>query len=135
MPALEAGMVLLGDRYIFSLMARARVRGVPAGWLENVLEFAMVPDQVYLLDVDVEHLLPRVMANRELDHWESGDDFLREPDRYDSFIRYQSALILQFRSMAEQYGFATVDARRSVREVFEDLQAGIGPVLEGMKRE
>ena len=30
MPALEAGMVILGDRYIFSIMARARVRGVPA---------------------------------------------------------------------------------------------------------
>ena len=79
LPALEAGMVILGDRYIFSIMARARVRGVPAHWLDDVLEFAMVPDQIYFLDVDVEHLLPRVMANRELDHWESGEDFLRSP--------------------------------------------------------
>ena len=80
MPALEAGMVILGDRYIFSIMARARVRGVPARWLDDVLEFAMVPDKIYFLDVDLEHLIPRVMANRELDHWESGHDFLREPE-------------------------------------------------------
>jgi dTMP kinase len=133
MPALEAGMVILGDRYIFSIMARSRVRGVPAQWLDDVLEFAMVPDQVYFLDVDVEHLLPRVMANRELDHWESGHDFLREPDRYASFVRYQGALIQEFRNLDKQYGFETIDARRSVLEVFEDLQTGIKTVLEGMK--
>lgn len=133
MPALEAGMVILGDRYIFSIMARARVRGVPAQWLDDALEFAMIPDQVYFLDVDVEHLLPRVMANRELDHWESGEDFLREPDRYASFVRYQSALIKEFRSLANQYNFETIDARRSVLEVFEDLQNGVRSVLEEMR--
>lgn len=133
MPALEAGMVILGDRYIFSIMARARVRGVPAQWLDDVLEFAMIPDQVYFLDVDVEHLLPRVMANRELDHWESGEDFLREPDRYASFVRYQGALIKEFHSLADQYGFEIIDARRSVLEVFEDLQKGIRSVLEDMR--
>ena len=133
MPALEAGMVILGDRYIFSIMARARVRGVPARWLDDVLEFAMVPDQIYFLDVDLERLMPRVMANRELDYWESGHDFLPEPDRYASFVRYQGALIEEFRSLSNQYGFETIDARRSVREVFEDLQKGVSTVLEGMR--
>ena len=133
MPALEAGMVILGDRYIFSIMARARVRGVPARWLDDVLEFAMVPDKIYFLDVDLEHLIPRVMANRELDHWESGHDFLREPDRYASFVRYQESLIEEFRSLSKQYDFETIDARRSVREVFEDLQKGVATVLEGMR--
>ena len=79
-PALRTGMVALVDRYIFSIIARARVRGVPSQWLSDVLEFALVPDKVLYLDVDVENLLPRVLSVRQLDHWESGEDFLRGPD-------------------------------------------------------
>ena len=56
-PALRAGMVALVDRYIFSIIARARVRGVPKQWLDDVFEFAIISDRVIYLDVDVEHLL------------------------------------------------------------------------------
>jgi dTMP kinase len=124
-PALQAGMIVLADRYIYSIIARARVRGVPARWLDDVLEFAIVPNQVFYLDIDVEQLLPRMLANRELDHWESGEDFLRRPDRHSSFVLYQNALLREFRNLAKQYCFVTIDARPSVREVFETLQNGV----------
>jgi dTMP kinase len=134
-PALRTGMVALVDRYIFSIIARARVRGVPARWLNDVFEFAMVPDRVFYLDVDVEHLLPRVLSVRQLDHWESGDDFLRGPDLYDNFISYQSALIQEFRNLAEQHNFVTIDARGSVGDVFQALQAEVREALKGMGEE
>ncbi len=130
-PALRAGMVVLADRYIYTIMARARVRGVPAQWLDDMLEFAIIPTQVFYLDIDVEDLLTRVLATRELDHWESGEDFLREADRHDSFVKYQGAMLQEFRSLASQYDFVTVNARRSVREVFETLQEGIRAAIEG----
>ena len=130
-PALRAGMVVLADRYIYTIMARARVRGVPAQWLDDMLEFAIIPTQVFYLDIDVEDLLTRVLATRELDHWESGEDFLREADRHDSFVKYQEAMLQEFRSLASQYSFVTVNARRSVREVFETLQEGIRAAIEG----
>jgi dTMP kinase len=129
-PALQAGMVVLADRYIYSIMARARVRGVPARWLDDMLEFAIVPHQVFYLDIDVDHLLPRVLAYRELDHWESGEDFLRETDRYASFVKYQDALLREFRSLAHQYDFQTIDARLGVGEVFEQLKRGITETIE-----
>jgi dTMP kinase len=131
-PALRTGMVALVDRYIFSIIARARVRGVPSGWLDDVFEFALVPDRVLFLDVDVEHLLPRVLSVRQLDHWESGEDFLRGPDLYDNFTRYQSALIEEFRSLAKQHEFVTVDGRGSVGDVFRMLQAEIQKALKDM---
>ena len=130
-PALRAGMVVLADRYIFTLIARARVRGVPAKWLDDMLEFAIIPSKVFYLDIDVENLLTRVLATRELDHWESGEDFLREADRHDSFVKYQNAMLQEFRSLAAQYNFETVDGRKSVGEVFETLQAGIRAALVG----
>ncbi len=131
-PALRTGMVALVDRYIFSIIARARVRGVPARWLNDVFEFAVVPDRVLYLDVDVEHLLPRVLSVRQLDHWESGEDFLRGPDLYDNFIRYQGALIGEFRNLAREHNFVTVDARGSVGDVFQALQEEVRAALVGM---
>ena len=131
-PALRTGMVALVDRYIFSIIARARVRGVPSQWLSDVLEFALVPDKVLYLDVDVEDLLPRVLSVRQLDHWESGEDFLRGPDLYDNFIRYQTALLEEFRGLAKQHKFTTVDARGTVGEIFRSLQSEVKEALEGM---
>ena len=131
-PALRTGMVALVDRYIFSIIARARIRGVPSGWLDDVFEFALVPDRVLFLDVDVEHLLPRVLSVRQFDHWESGEDFLRGPDLYDNFIRYQGALIEEFRSLAKQHDFVIVDGRGSVGDVFRMLQAEIREALKDM---
>ena len=131
-PALRTGMVALVDRYIFSIIARARVRGVPSQWLSDVLEFAIVPDKVLYLDVDVEHLLPRVLSVRQLDHWESGEDFMRGPDLYDNFIRYQAALLEEFRGLAKQHNFTTVDARGTVGEIFRSLQSEVEEALQGM---
>ena len=84
------------------------------------------------LDVDVEHLLPRVLSVRQLDHWESGEDFLRGPDLYDNFIRYQGALIEEFRSLAKQHNFVTVDGRGSVGDVFQSLKTEVQKSLQGM---
>jgi dTMP kinase len=46
-PALRAGFVVLTDRYIFSLMARAIARGEDRRWIENIAGFALVPHVVY----------------------------------------------------------------------------------------
>ena len=134
-PALRTGMVALVDRYIYSIIARAKVRGVPTGWLNDVFEFAVVPDLVLYLDVDVEHLLPRVLSVRQLDHWESGEDFLRGPDLHDNFMRYQTALLEEFRGMAKQNDFVTVDGRGAVGDVFRSLQQEVQKALESMGTE
>jgi dTMP kinase len=46
-PALRAGFVVLIDRYIFSIMARAIARGEDRRWIEQVAGFALVPHAVY----------------------------------------------------------------------------------------
>ena len=57
-PALRAGFVCLTDRYIYSIIARARVRGVDPDWLKNLFGFAIVPDLVFYLEADLDHLIP-----------------------------------------------------------------------------
>src|SRR5512140_3144178 len=58
-PALRAGFVVLTDRYIFSIMARAIARGEDRRWIEKVAGFALVPHTVYYLRADVQDLVSR----------------------------------------------------------------------------
>src|SRR5215467_14231528 len=50
-PALRSGFIVLADRYIYTLMARAIVRGVEPAWIQDVYSIALVPDAVFYLTV------------------------------------------------------------------------------------
>jgi dTMP kinase len=126
---------VLTDRYIYSLMARAIVRGIDADWIRSVYSFALKPDAVFYLRIGVDDLIPRVVFGRGFDYWESGMDLHPSEDMYESFRRYQTALLQQFDVLAEEYGFEVVDASANVRAVFERLRDGIARVLSGEPRE
>jgi dTMP kinase len=128
-------MVVLADRYVFSLIARAAVRGVPVEWMEDLYGFALVPDRVIYLDIDVDHLVPRVLATSGFDYWESGQDFLRGSDVYETFVRYQRLLLEEFSRLSERHHFAVVDARKTASEIFEQLKDEVGSVVRDMTRD
>ena len=132
-PALRAGFVVLTDRYIFSLRARALVRGLDPEWVDNALGFALVPDTIFYLRADLNHLVPRVLNARGFNYWESGMDFLHKRDYYESYCDYQRRIIDQFDLMASQYNFHLVDATRTVHQVFADLKKGIHKLVKNMK--
>ncbi len=132
-PALRAGFVVLTDRYIYSIIARAMVRGMDPHWIRDVFGFALVPDAVFYLHADLPHLIPRVLNARGFDYWESGMDFLPNRDYYDAFVEYQTRLLAQFEAMVEEYHFQRVDATQSIREVFQDLTVEIETLLADMK--
>jgi dTMP kinase len=131
-PALRAGFVVLIDRYIFSIMARAIARNEDRSWIEQVAGFALVPHAVYYLHADVETLVSRVVLGRgAFDYWESGMDLRFGPDMYESFIRYQSRLIKALDSMVEPYGFEVIDASQPIERIYRELQRRIARQLVG----
>jgi dTMP kinase len=126
MPALRAGFVVLIDRYIFSIMARAIARGEDRRWIEQVAGFALAPHAVFYLRTDVEHLVSRVVLGRgAFDYWESGMDLRFGPDMYESFVRYQTRLIKALDSMVERYEFTVIDASQPIDRIFRELQRQI----------
>lgn len=133
-PALRAGFVVLTDRYIYSLMARALVRELDLAWVRNLYSFALKPDAVFYLRVGVEELIPRVVFSTGFDYWESGMDMFPSGDMYESFRKYQTSLLAQFDNLAEEYQFEVIDAARDIRALFADLKTGISRVLEGKPR-
>jgi dTMP kinase len=131
-PALRSGKVALVDRYIFSLIARAVLRGVPRDWMEDVYGMALVPDKIFYIDIEVEQLVPRVIDTTGLDYWESGQDFLGGRDLYDNYVDYQRDLLDQYRSMATEFDFHVIDGNQPIGVVFAALKAGLEDVIDGM---
>jgi dTMP kinase len=129
-PALKAGFVVLSDRYIFTALARAGVRGIDRNWLRSLYGFAIAPHMVFYLKVDVETLIGRVLAARGMDFWESGMDLKTGDDIYDSFRTYQNKLLREYASMADEFHFRTLDARRSVDRIQEELRRQVAAFLE-----
>ena len=129
-PALAAGSIVIADRYIYTLMARARVRGGNEDWLRNIYGPAVVPDAVFYFELSGNSLLERyINKSRSLDYWESGMDLGLEDDMFDSFIRYQSLMNNEFQNMRETYGFDVVDGDRPVFAIQKTLRKRIKPML------
>jgi dTMP kinase len=133
-PALRSGFVVLADRYIYTALARDFVRSGDRKWIRDVFGFALIPDLVCYLRIDVETLTLRVIETTGMNYWESGMDLRLGADLYDSFKKYQSLLIKEFDTMAEEFHFNVVDARKSPEEIQEELRGHILPVLQNSKR-
>src|SRR5215510_11339715 len=133
-PALKAGFIVLSDRYIFSALARAGVRGVDRQWLRTLYGFAIAPHMVFYLKVDVSTLIRRVLASRGMDFWESGMDLKHGDDIYDSFRTYQNKLLREYASMADEFHFRNLDARRSIDNIQDELRRQVAAFLEPVEK-
>jgi dTMP kinase len=128
-PALRSGFVMLTDRYIYSLIARAIVRGADPEWIKKVYSFSLRPDAIYYLRIEVQDLVPRVLATGGFDYWESGMDVPMGEDLYESFTRYQARVIEQLDGLSREYQFRTFDATRSVEDVSQELADNVAQLL------
>ena len=128
-PALKAGFIVLSDRYIFTALARAGVRGVDRQWLRNLYGFAIAPHLTFYLKVDVETLIGRVLTMRGMDFWESGMDMKLGDDIYDSFRAYQNKMLREFGSLADEFLFRSIDARRPVDAIQDELRRQVSAFL------
>lgn len=129
-PALRSGFVVLADRYIYTLMARAIVRGADRAWCESLYSIALVPDVVFYLKVSPRLLVERTFEKSPtLDYWESGMDMGLSRDMFESFVKYQRLLAAEFKRLQSVYGFEVVNGDRTIRAVAQDLQAKTEAVL------
>lgn len=133
-PSLEAGSIVIADRYIYTLIARSVVRGIDRRWTNGLFGFAIVPDQIFYLDVSTERLFHRIFQKYSaLDYYEAGADMGLADDLFDSFIIYQRRMALEFKRMEESFGLVPIDANRTITEVNEDLQGRITSYLNANK--
>ena len=132
-PALRAGFIVLTDRYIFSQMARALLRGADREWIKKVFEFTLKPDLVIYLRVGIEDLITRVIQHSGFNYWESGMDLHLGEDMYESFVEYQTRMLREFDTMAGEYNFQVIETSPNIEEVFEQIKSRVEPLMETRK--
>ena len=129
-PALKSGAVVLADRYIFTLIARAAVRGIGRDYLHGLYDIALRPDLTFWLNVRPEVAFDREFKKSQtISYWESGRDMSLSNDLFQSFIRYQSLIKREFEYLSKRHGFIELDGEGSVSEVNRVLRKRIASHL------
>ncbi len=116
-PALAEHKVVILDRYYFSTMAYQGAKGLDPRMIREANEsFAVIPDLVFILDVDPAHGLQRIKGRKRRDLLFEREDYLRDVRAI-------------FQSLEGENIFH-VDARRSAEEVSGDLTSIVLDYLE-----
>lgn len=129
-PALQAGFVVLSDRYFYSMIARDSIRGIEKTWSRALYGIALRPDLILYLRASVPSLVQRLIHGRGLNYWESGMDLHMADNFYDSFVTYQTEVIRELEELSQEYNFIGIDADRNPEEIFADLQRPIQLLLQ-----
>jgi len=130
-PALRSGLVVLADRYVYTLIARAAVRGMSREYLHGLYSLALKPDLTFWLNVE-----PTVAFEREfkkspaVSYWEAGRDMSLSHNLYKSFIRYQGMVRREFDYLARKHSFVEINGHASVPAVNAELRKGIARLLK-----
>ena len=130
-PALRSGLIVLADRYVYTLIARAAVRGMSRDYLHGLYNLALKPDLTFWLNVD-----PAVAFEREfkkspaVSYWEAGRDMSLSHNLYKSFIRYQTMVRREFEHLAHRHDFIEINGQASVPAVNAELRKRIAKLLK-----
>jgi dTMP kinase len=129
-PSLRSGLVVLADRYIFTLIARAAARGIGQHYLHGIYEMALRPDLTFWLNVRPEVAFDREFRKAHtISYWESGRDMSLSNDLFQSFIMYQSLIKKEYEYLSGRHGFVEVDGEATVSVVNRELRTRIAAHL------
>jgi len=129
-PALRSGLVVLADRYIYTLIVRAAVRGIDRDYLHGLYAMALRPHLTFWLNVSPEVAFAREFKKSQaISYWESGRDMSLSSDLFRSFIRYQTMIKREFEYLAKRHNFIELNGEEVVSEVNRQLRRHIASHL------
>lgn len=126
-PPLQAGMIVLADRYAYTAFSRDVARGVHPDWVRNLYSFAVRPDIAFYFNVPIDISIKRIMLGRtQLKFYEAGMDLGLSDDPVTSFKMFQSRVLEEYDRLTEEFdltvidGTGAIDAQQElVREIVE----------------
>lgn len=135
MPALQAGAIVLADRYVYTAYVRDAVRGVNRGWLRRLYSFAVPPTLAFYFDVPLEEAMKRISLGRpELKYYEAGLDLGLAHDQFESFRLFQGLIRTEYDHVVEEFGLIRMDATDTLVRQQQHMREIVRPHLEGAMR-
>lgn len=124
LPRLEAGWMVLCDRYMYTAFARDQTRGCDPAWLRRTYSFAAKPDITFYYDLPREVALNRILAGRpSIKYHEAGMDLRLSSDIEESFKLFQGRIMQQYLAMVKPDGFQVMDATLGIHAQQERMRA------------
>ncbi|KUH31693.1 dTMP kinase [Thermococcus sp. 18S1] len=110
-PSIEAGKIVISDRYFYSSLAYQWARGLDLEWLIDLNRFAVRPDLVILLDLPVKESMKRI----------NGRSIKTE---FDKIVELQKKVRENYLKLAERFPeIRIVNALASVEDIHNDIVA------------
>src|SRR5207249_4026071 len=131
LPALQAGAIVLADRYVYTAFARDAARGLSDAWLRRLYSFAVKPKLAFYFDVPLDEAIRRIMDGRPaLKYYEAGMDMDLSSDPEESFRLYQELIQAGYERMVEEFGLIRMDATENLIRQQQRMRELVRPHLE-----
>ncbi len=111
---LEAGIIVVCDRYVASSVAYGEAQDLDVEWLTAMQRFLPPPDLTFLLDIPPELAATRKSVGL---------------DRYERDVALLARVRASYLRQAEQDGWVRVDGGRPKAEVADEIMAALGERL------
>lgn len=115
-PLLKNGQIVIGDRYIYKVIAQGIARGLDKEWLLRLFFFAPVPELVIMLDVPPDISLKRITSSREISFYEAGLDVLNATDKEAAYLEFQTRVRSEMLGLMKSVEGVVIDGMHSVEE-------------------
>lgn len=126
LPRLQAGQIVLCDRYVYTAFARDGVRGCDPKWLRTLYAFARKPDVTLHFSVPLQVSLDRILSGRpDLKYHEAGMDLDLHKDINESYKIFQGRIHKLYTGMAKEFHFDVVDSSGDIHAI----QSGVRDLI------
>ena len=131
-PALNAGYIVLFNKYIYTSIAKDYLRGQNKDWVLQLYDFAIEPDIVFYFKTPLEMALERMtQEEKEKDFYESGMDIGFGPNNFVALRHFQTKLLEQYELMAKLYHFTPLDASKPIQHQIARIKHILEDLLNG----
>lgn len=118
LPAIEAGKIVISDRYLFSTLAFGSI-DIPLEWLKSINSRFVLPDLTILLKVDPEVCIERISKSSR-----GGFEYFEKKEMLEKTWKTYSML-----AKDKKNKMVIVDGVRSVEEIATEVLKVVGDVL------
>ena len=134
-PALQAGVIVLADRYVYTAFARDAARGVNPQWLRDLYSFAVPPNLAVYFNVPLEESIARITLGRdELKYYEAGLDMGFADEPKESFRVFQSRILEEYDALCSEFAIKRIDATLPLTEQQAQFREVVREQLDGVPR-
>jgi dTMP kinase len=129
-PALDEGSIVIGDRYVYKVIAQGIARGLDKKWLKNLFNFAAPPDLKILLDVPPQVAVERITSYREISFYEAGLDVIKGLEPKAAFLDFQSRVREELLKLMKEEKGIIIEGELPIQEQSQLILGFVEKALE-----